>query len=266
MRATSSLVTFNQKIMLRCKKLLIKITSSCPKRHYRHLKLEKSSSTSSSSPSSSGRKTTRVMASFFLSFQKKKQKKEKKKQSFSGSVSERTASNPPKSRKKVFPSRLAPSCLGQGKARSQKVSQDLDAPRDSTSSFLPWSKKSNHASSIPYVLLISFIMWMLQETESLRMYLWMQSNFFAVRKSLVRSMCVYDSRTQKKYSSKKKLWIRIIKYHSSRIQIISKKEEKIDIKLFIHLSYKHGPTASFPTPNLEAYTYQPGECPWISSR
>uniref|UniRef100_A0A1J3JLG8 Uncharacterized protein n=1 Tax=Noccaea caerulescens TaxID=107243 RepID=A0A1J3JLG8_NOCCA len=141
MRATSSLVTFNQKIMLRCKKLLIKITSSCPKRHYRHLKLEKSSSTSSSS-SSAGKKTTRVMASFFLSFQKKKQKKEKMKRlnevrSFSGSVSERTASNPPKSRKKVFPSRLTPSCLGQGKARSQKVSQDLDAPRDSTSSFLP---------------------------------------------------------------------------------------------------------------------------------
>ncbi|CAA7030646.1 unnamed protein product [Microthlaspi erraticum] len=140
MRATTSdsLVTFNQKIVLRWKKLLIKITSSCPKRHYRHLKLEKSPSTSSSSSPPSGKKaTSRVMASFFLSFQKKKQKKEKMKRlndlrSFSDSVSERTAS-----RKKVFPSRLTPTCLGQGKAGSQKVSQDLDAPRDSTSSFLP---------------------------------------------------------------------------------------------------------------------------------
>ncbi|CAH2034342.1 unnamed protein product [Thlaspi arvense] len=138
-----SLVTFNQKIMRRCKKLLIRITRSCPRRHYRHLKLQKASSptSSSSSSSSSGKQVNRVLASFFLSFQKKKQKKEKMKRlnelrSFSDSVSETKVSNT-ESRKKVFPSSLTPSCHGQGKAHSQKVSQDHDAPRNSTSSFLP---------------------------------------------------------------------------------------------------------------------------------
>lgn len=134
MIATSSLLTFNQKIMQRCRKLLIRLTSSRPKRHYRHLKLHKPSS------SSSGRKATRVVSAFFLTFQKKKQKKEKMKRlnelrSFSDSVSDKKAG----SRKKGFPSSLTTSCIGQGKkAHSQKVSQDLDAPRDSTSAFLPW--------------------------------------------------------------------------------------------------------------------------------
>ncbi|CAG7901601.1 unnamed protein product [Brassica rapa] len=137
MIATSSLLTFNQKIMQHCRKLLIRLTSSRPKRHYRHLKLHKPSSSSTSS--SSGKKTTRVVSSFFLAFQKKKQKKEKMKRlnelrSFSDSVSDKKA----ESRKKAFPSSLATSCIGQGKkAHSQKVSQDLDAPRDSTSAFLP---------------------------------------------------------------------------------------------------------------------------------
>ncbi|CAN7049680.1 unnamed protein product [Brassica rapa subsp. trilocularis] len=137
MIATSSLLTFNQKIMQRCRKLLIRLTSSRPKRHYRHLKLHKPSSSSTSS--SSGKKTTRVVSSFFLAFQKKKQKKEKMKRlnelrSFSDSVSDKKA----ESRKKAFPSSLTTSCIGQGKkAHSQKVSQDLDAPRDSTSAFLP---------------------------------------------------------------------------------------------------------------------------------
>ncbi|XP_020867240.1 uncharacterized protein LOC9329633 [Arabidopsis lyrata subsp. lyrata] len=135
MRATASLVTFNQTIMRRCKNLLIRITRSCPRRHYRHLKLQKASSSSSSS--SSGKQGTKVLASFFLSFQKKKQKKEKMKRlnelrSFSDAVSERKASNP-ESRKKVFPS----SWLCQGKAHSQEVSQGHDPPRDSTSAFLP---------------------------------------------------------------------------------------------------------------------------------
>ncbi|ESQ33917.1 hypothetical protein EUTSA_v10009457mg [Eutrema salsugineum] len=139
MRTTASLVTFNQKIMQRCKKLLIRITRSCPRRQYRRLKLQKGSSSSSSS--SSGKQVTRVLASFFLSFQKKKQKKEKMKRlnelrSFSDSVSEKKASNH-ESRKKVFPSGLTPSCLGQSKAHSKEVSQDHDARRDSTSTFLP---------------------------------------------------------------------------------------------------------------------------------
>ncbi|EFH67074.1 predicted protein [Arabidopsis lyrata subsp. lyrata] len=125
----------NQTIMRRCKNLLIRITRSCPRRHYRHLKLQKASSSSSSS--SSGKQGTKVLASFFLSFQKKKQKKEKMKRlnelrSFSDAVSERKASNP-ESRKKVFPS----SWLCQGKAHSQEVSQGHDPPRDSTSAFLP---------------------------------------------------------------------------------------------------------------------------------
>ncbi|XP_010460733.1 PREDICTED: uncharacterized protein LOC104741546 [Camelina sativa] len=138
MRATGSLVTFNQKIMRRCKNLLIRITKSCPRRHYRHLKLEKDSSSSSSSSSSSGKKATKVLASFFLSFQKKKQKKEKMKRlnelrSFSDAVSDRKASNTTESRTKVFPSNLTPSWLCQG----QEVSQGHDPPRDSTSAFLP---------------------------------------------------------------------------------------------------------------------------------
>ncbi|CAN8313610.1 unnamed protein product [Cochlearia groenlandica] len=137
MRATLSLLTFNQKIMLRCKKLMIKITRSCPGHHYRHLKLRKASSSSSSS-----RKGTRVLATFFKSFQKKKkQKNEKIKRlnehmSFSDSISEKKTSNP-ESKKKVFPSSLTPTCLGQGKARWQRVTQDQDAPRDSTSTFFP---------------------------------------------------------------------------------------------------------------------------------
>ncbi|KAG2320664.1 hypothetical protein Bca52824_013877 [Brassica carinata] len=135
MRTTTSLLTFNQKIVQHCKKLLIRLTSSRPKRHYRHLKLHKASCSSSSS---SGKKATRVVSSFFLTFQKKKQKKEKMKRlnelrSFSDSVSDKKA----ESRKKAFPSSLTTSCIGQGKAHSQKVSQDLDAPRDSTSAFLP---------------------------------------------------------------------------------------------------------------------------------
>ncbi|EOA37333.1 hypothetical protein CARUB_v10011041mg [Capsella rubella] len=139
MRATASLVTLNQTIMRRCKKLLIRITKSCPRRHYRHLKLQKDFSSSSSS--SSGKKATKVLASFFLYFQKKKQKKEKMKRlnelrSFSDAVSERKAWKP-ESKKKVFPSSLTPSWLGQGKAHSQDVSQGHDPPRDSTSAFLP---------------------------------------------------------------------------------------------------------------------------------
>lgn len=135
MRATSSLVTFNQKIMQHCKKLVIRITRSSPRRHYRHLKLQEDSSSSSSS--SSRKQATKVLASFFLSFQKKKQKKEKMKRlnelrSFSDAVAERKASN-----KKVFPSSLTPSCLCQGKAHSQEVLQGHDPPRDSTSPFLP---------------------------------------------------------------------------------------------------------------------------------
>ncbi|KAG7655864.1 hypothetical protein ISN44_As01g028960 [Arabidopsis suecica] len=121
--------------MRRCKNLLIRITRSCPRHHYRHLKLRKASSSSSSS--SSGKQGTKVLASFFLFFQKKKQNKEKMKRlnelrSFSGAVGERKASNP-ESRKKVFPS----SWLCQGKAHSQEVSQGHDPPRDSTSAFLP---------------------------------------------------------------------------------------------------------------------------------
>ncbi|KAF8107813.1 hypothetical protein N665_0116s0020 [Sinapis alba] len=135
MRTTTSLLTFNQKIVQHCKKLLIRLTSSRPKRHYRHLKLHKASSSSSLS---SGKKATRVVSSFFLTFQKKKQKKEKMKRlnelrSISDSVTDKKA----ESKKKAFPSRLTTSCIGQGKAHSQKVSQDLDAPRDSTSAFLP---------------------------------------------------------------------------------------------------------------------------------
>ncbi|KFK44788.1 hypothetical protein AALP_AA1G303200 [Arabis alpina] len=130
MRATASLVKFNQNILLRCKKLLVRITRSCPRRHYQHLKLQKAS------PSSSGKRVNKVLSSFFLSFQKKKQKKEKMKRlnelrSFSDAVSERKSS-----RKKVFPSTLTMSCLGQGKPHSQEVSQDQDARR-STSAFLP---------------------------------------------------------------------------------------------------------------------------------
>lgn len=128
-----ALVTFNQKIMRSCKNLLTRITRSCPRRHYRHLKLQKASSSSSSS----GKQATKVLTSFFLSFQKKKQKKEKMKRlnelrSFSDAVSESKTSCP-ESRKKVFPSRLTPSWLCQGKAHSQEVSQEHDAPRDSTS-------------------------------------------------------------------------------------------------------------------------------------
>lgn len=135
MRTPTSLLTFNQKIVLHCKKLLIRLTSNRPRRHYRHLKLHKTSSSSSSSE----KKPTRVVSSFFLTFQKKKQKKEKIKRlnelrSFSDSVSDKKA----ESRKKAFPSSLKTSCIGQGKAHSQKVSQDLDAPRNSTTAFLPW--------------------------------------------------------------------------------------------------------------------------------
>lgn len=133
MRATASLLTFNQKILLCCKKLLVRITRSCPRHHYRHLKFQKASSSSSS-----GKRVNKVSSSFFLSFQKKKQKKEKMKRlnelrSFSDAVSERKASNH-ESRKKVFPSNPALSCLGQGK---QEVSEDQDPRRDSTSAFLP---------------------------------------------------------------------------------------------------------------------------------
>ncbi|KAJ0236949.1 LOW protein: protein BOBBER-like protein [Hirschfeldia incana] len=138
MRTATSLLTFNQKIVQHCKKLLIRLASSGPKRHYRHLKLNKASSSSAASASSSGKKATRVVSSFFLTFQKKKQKKEKMNRlnelgSFSDSVCDKKA----ESRKKAFPSSLKTSCISQGKAHSQKVSQDLDAPRDSTSAFLP---------------------------------------------------------------------------------------------------------------------------------
>ncbi|CAH8298828.1 unnamed protein product [Eruca vesicaria subsp. sativa] len=140
MRATmtSSLLTFNQKIVLHCKKLLVRLSSSRrPKRHFRHLKLSKASSSSSLS---SGKKPNKVVASFFLTIQKKKQKKEKMKrlnelESFSGSATDKKKAE---SRKKgAFPSSLKTSCLRQGKAHSQKVSQDHDAPRDSTSAILP---------------------------------------------------------------------------------------------------------------------------------
>ncbi|ESQ52029.1 hypothetical protein EUTSA_v10017387mg [Eutrema salsugineum] len=143
MRGAESLVTLNHKILRPCRKLLIRITKSCPRRHNRHLKLKKASSSSNSS----GNKVTKVVALFFLSFHKKKQKKEKMKRlnelrSFSHAVSDqkkKKVQNQESSKKKVFPSRLTMSWLGQGKGNSntQEVPQDHDPRRDSTSAFIP---------------------------------------------------------------------------------------------------------------------------------
>ncbi|CAA7019055.1 unnamed protein product [Microthlaspi erraticum] len=154
MRGASSLVTLNHKILRPCRKLLIRISKSCPRRHSRHLKLKKASSSSSTS---SGNKVTKVVALFFLSFHKKKQKKEKMKRlnelrSFSHAVSDqnkkkkkkkkkKNATTQESSKKKVFPSKLTMSWLGQGQGKgnnTQEVPQDHDAAsRDSTSAFIP---------------------------------------------------------------------------------------------------------------------------------
>lgn len=142
MRGAESLVTLNHKILRPCRKLLIRITKSCPRRHNRHLKLKKASS---SSTTASGNKVTKVVALFFLSFHKKKQKKEKMKRlnelrSFSHAVSDQKKAPKQESSKKVFPSRLTMSWLGQGKGNNntQEVPQEHDARRDSTSAFIPW--------------------------------------------------------------------------------------------------------------------------------
>ncbi|XP_010509771.2 PREDICTED: uncharacterized protein LOC104786132 [Camelina sativa] len=146
MRGAESLVTLNHKILRPCRKLLIRISKSCPRRHNRHLKLKKASPSSSSG--SSGNKVTKVVALFFLSFHKKKQKKEKMKRlnelrSFSHAVSDQKKVPNKESNKKVFPSRLTMSWLGQGKGNgnnnnTQEVPQDHDArSRDSTSAFIP---------------------------------------------------------------------------------------------------------------------------------
>ncbi|KAJ4871848.1 Uncharacterized protein Rs2_46512 [Raphanus sativus] len=148
MRGSSSLVTLNHKILRPCRKLLIRITKSCPRRQTRHLKLKKASSSSSSKP---GNKVTKVVALFFLSFHKKKQEKEKMKRlnelrSFSHAVSDqkkkkkkKKASDQESSKKKVFPSRLTMSWLGHGKSNNNthEVPQDQDPRRDSTSAFIP---------------------------------------------------------------------------------------------------------------------------------
>lgn len=143
MRGAESLVTLNHKILRPCRKLLIRITKSCPRRHNRHLKLKKASSSSSTA---SGNKVTKVVALFFLSFHKKKQKKEKMKRlnelrSFSHAVNDQKKKAPKQeSSKKVFPSRLTMSWLGQGKGNNnntQEVPQEHDARRDSTSAFIP---------------------------------------------------------------------------------------------------------------------------------
>ncbi|CAF2122712.1 uncharacterized protein LOC103857527 [Brassica rapa] len=145
MRGSASLVTLNHKILRPCRKLLIRITKSCPRRQTRHLKLKKASSSSSSKP---GNKVTKVVALFFLSFHKKKQKKEKMKRlnelrSYSHAVSDqkktkKKASKQESSKKKVFPSRITMSWLGQGKGNNtHEVPQDHDPRRDSTSAFIP---------------------------------------------------------------------------------------------------------------------------------
>ncbi|KAF2612076.1 hypothetical protein F2Q70_00008324 [Brassica cretica] len=143
MRGSASLVTLNHKILRPCRKLLIRITKSCPRRQTRHLKLKKASSSSSSRKP--GNKVTKVVALFFLSFHKKKQKKEKMKRlnelrSYSHAVSDqKKASDQESSKKKVFPSRLKMSWLGQSKGtnNTHKVPQDQDPRRDSTSAFIP---------------------------------------------------------------------------------------------------------------------------------
>ncbi|CAN7061794.1 unnamed protein product [Brassica rapa subsp. trilocularis] len=90
MRGNASLVTLNHKILRPCRKLLIRITKSCPRRHNRHLKLKKPSS---STTTNSGNKVTKAVDLFFRTFHKKKQKKEKMKRlnelrSFSHAVSD----------------------------------------------------------------------------------------------------------------------------------------------------------------------------------
>ncbi|CAH8377777.1 unnamed protein product [Eruca vesicaria subsp. sativa] len=142
MRGSASLVTLNHKILRPCRKLLIRITKSCPRRQTRHLKLKKASSSTKS-----GNRVTKVVALFFLSFHKKKQKKEKMKRlnelrSYSHAVSDqkkkKKASNQEPRKKKVFTSRLTMSWLGQGKGNNtQEVPQDQDPRRDSTSAFIP---------------------------------------------------------------------------------------------------------------------------------
>ncbi|KAF8100995.1 hypothetical protein N665_0212s0036 [Sinapis alba] len=148
MRGSASLVTLNHKLIRPCRKLLIRITKSCPRRRQtRHLKLKKASSSSTKS----GNKVTKVVALFFLSFHKKKQKKEKMKRlnelrSFSHNVSDqkkkkkkkKKGSNQESSKKKLFQSRLTISWLGQGKGNNtHEVPQDHDPRRDSTSAFIP---------------------------------------------------------------------------------------------------------------------------------
>ncbi|KAL1207332.1 hypothetical protein V5N11_028980 [Cardamine amara subsp. amara] len=145
MRGVASLVTLNHKILRPCRKLMFRITKSCPQRHNRHLKLKKASSSSTTTNNASGNKVTKVVALFFLSFHKKKQKKEKMKRlnelrSFSHAVSDQKKAPNQESSKKVFPSRLTMSWLGQGKGNNnntQEVQQDHDARRDSTSAFIP---------------------------------------------------------------------------------------------------------------------------------
>ncbi|CAN6834619.1 unnamed protein product [Brassica oleracea] len=79
-------------------------------------------------------------------FHDKKQKKDKMKRfnelrSFSHAVSDQKKKKTPNqesSKKKVFPSRLTMSWLGQGKDNNKKeVPQDQDPRRDSTSAFIP---------------------------------------------------------------------------------------------------------------------------------
>lgn len=210
--------------MQRCRKLLIRLTSSRPKRHYRHLKLHKPSS------SSSGRKATRVVSAFFLTFQKKKQKKEKMKRlnelrSFSDSVSDKKA----ESRKKGFPSSLTTSCIGQGKkAHSQKVSQDLDAPRDSTSAFLPWLGEK--------IICIAFQldMWCGRCRISLSVNTSFTISEFVMNAKLI--LCSADlMRMIQKYIYERRLWIGTRNDCSTRIQIIFQTKEKIDINVFVYI-------------------------------
>ncbi|XP_010538227.1 PREDICTED: uncharacterized protein LOC104812653 [Tarenaya hassleriana] len=132
MSGRASLVTFDHKILRPCRKLLIRIARRCP-RHGQHVKLQKASP-------SSRKQVTKVVASFFLSFHKKKQKKEKMKRlnelrSFSHAASGKKVSHP-EAGKKIFPTNLTLSWLGQGKANTQEVSQDHNSRRDSTSTFL----------------------------------------------------------------------------------------------------------------------------------
>ncbi|KAF8108885.1 hypothetical protein N665_0104s0196 [Sinapis alba] len=139
MRGAESLVTFNHKILRPCRKLLFRITKSCPRRHNRHSKLKKASS---STTTDSGNKVTKAVALFFLTFHKKKQKKEKMKRlnelrSFPHAVNDqkkKKTTNQEPSKKKVFPSRLTMSWLGQRKGNN---TQDHDPRRDSTSAFIP---------------------------------------------------------------------------------------------------------------------------------